>query len=124
MELFELNAFKNVPTIWETNAIDFYQKQVGLDFPKFILFDQIQEKTLLDIILLIENSDFGINFKKEINFIKSYIGEKEINPTIGLCNLSYEEMIATEYIALNLVIPYNIKLLNKFMREYQYVTNA
>lgn len=94
MSLFELDAFKNVPTVWESNAIDFYQKQSGLDFPEFILFDRIQEKALLDVILLVENSDFGLDFKKEINFIKSYIGEKKINPTIELCNLSYEEMIA------------------------------
>lgn len=122
--LLELNALRNVPTIWETNSIDLYQSQVGLDFPEFILFDKVQENTVLDLILMVENSDFGSSFKKEINFIKSYISENEVNPTIGLCNLSYEEIIAGEYVALNLVIPYNIKLLEKFIREYQYVTNA
>ena len=43
--LFELNALRNVPTIWETNSIDFYQSQIGLDFPEFILFDKVQENT-------------------------------------------------------------------------------
>lgn len=122
--LLELNALRNVPTIWETNSIDLYQSQVGLDFPEFILFDKVQENTVLDLILMVEHSDFGLSFKKEIDFIKSYIGGKKVNPTLRLCNLFYEEIIAGEYVALNLVIPYNIKLLEKFIREYQYVTNA